>query len=104
MEYIKAITIVMFAYWTCGIIGALISENVTHNEDDFVKAWAFGLAYPVAWILSYPIRAWHSYDAMKAHYEKAGITWPQYLFGRRYKASAMNPIARRIWKGVEDNE
>lgn len=101
---INTIVITLIVYWTVGLFLAIIYDNVLNqNVDDFMRLWAFGIAHPVLWVLCYPIRAWHSYSQYKQHYQKRGISWLQYLFGRRVLASSMNPIARKIWKVEEEN-
>lgn len=73
--YICAIT--LSAYWLVGCVIALF------DKEEWLYIYAMGLLYPVLYILLYPIRAWKSYNSYRIYYEKDGISWMQYLFGKR---------------------
>ena len=102
---IKIVLFTLMIYWLLGCFLVLFVDLVFHKyQEEAALAWAVGPVFPIIWVLTYPIRAWRSYSSKKDYYLFHNITRWQYLLGRRHLAGAMNPIARKIWKGVEIDE
>lgn len=57
----------------------LVVAQITNREDITITV-AMGILYPIAYILTYPIRAWNTYSHSRGYYEKHGITRFQYVF------------------------
>ncbi len=57
----------------------LTIAQITNSEDITIKV-AMGVLYPIAYVLTYPIRAWTTYSHSRGYYEKHGITRFQYVF------------------------
>ena len=50
------------------------------NREDIVITVACGILYPIAYVITYPFRAWRSYSQSINYYKKHGITRFQYVF------------------------
>ena len=73
-------------YWIALITLAvvwMITTLIAQFDEDYALYWAMGLVYPIARVLTYPIRALRTYERSRASYEKHGITKAQYFFGAR---------------------
>ena len=57
----------------------LVVAQITNREDITITV-AMGILYPIAYVLTYPIRAWNTYSHSRGYYEKHGITRFQYVF------------------------
>ena len=103
---IRIVIVTLLVYWAVGMIIDLLINTFfpRYYSNDFLAAWGVGLLFPVMYVVFYPIRAWNTYSKNKRQYIKAGISRGQYLLGRRIRASSMNPIARRIWKGKSNDD
>lgn len=69
----------------------LVVAQITNREDITITV-AMGILYPIAYVLTYPIRAWSTYSHSKGYYEKYGITRFQYVF-----------LFKRVHNRKEDN-
>ena len=78
MGYFITVVIVSAVYW-------LVSLILSQIDEDYTIYWACGLLYPIARLLTYPIRACRKYELSREYFEKHGITKKQYLFGKRVK-------------------
>lgn len=70
------VIITLVIYWCIGFIISQINE-------EWAIFWAVGLIYPIIYIISYPIRAWKTYNNSIGYYRKHNVSRLQYLFGKR---------------------
>lgn len=70
-------------YWVIVFIIAQISE-------DAAFLFAVGLFYPILKVLLYPIRANRKYKNSYLYYQNHGITYWQYMFGKRVRIQTDN--------------
>lgn len=77
MIWIIVLTVIITLFSYNAIIFVIIT--VTDDEDITIKI-ACGFIYPIAYFLTYPIRAWKSYSRSINYYKKHGITRFQYVF------------------------
>ena len=78
MQWYWVSLITLAVYWTIGLFIAGINEkwNIYYST---------GLMYLIIWVLVYPIRAWFTYRQSDVFYKNHGISFVQYLFGKRVK-------------------
>lgn len=74
--------ITLCIWWVIGIVFVCIVDSKNLSDDCFV-VFCMGLLFPIAWILFYPVRAWHNYKPWKEDYKKNNISFIKYLFGER---------------------
>lgn len=77
MVWIIVLTIIITLLSYNAVVFVIMA--VTDEEDITIKI-ACGILYPIAYVITYPIRAWRSYSRSINYYKKHGITRFQYVF------------------------
>ena len=73
----------LFVEWMVALI-------LAQRDEDTALRWAMGPVYPLAYLLTYPIRMSRRYDNNRKRYEDAGITKWQYICGKKPDYSKMD--------------
>lgn len=84
IEWYWIVAITLGVHWLISCIIAIL------DKEEWLQIWAMGLLYPILYFVTYPVRAWNSYSPVKQEYKKYGISYIQYLFGKRIKKNRGN--------------
>lgn len=78
MSHFITVVIVSGVYW-------LVSLILSQIDEDYTIYWACGPLYPIARLITYPIRACRKYELSREYFEKQGVSKVEYVFGKRVK-------------------
>ena len=78
MAWYWIVLLTLLGVWTVSVVLAQFDE-------DYTLWWAWGLLYPVLYLIFYPIRAVKRYNRGQQYYERYGNSKVKYIFGKRPK-------------------